>query len=160
MDQGRNAFIERLYKQYFKKLFRIAYRETGDVGAAEVLVQDVFVLALLHYDELANHPAPEGWLVLTLHRQAIDQRRLRERRQELPLDEALEVTLEAAQADGIVELLPTQLSKADKDVLLWRYEQQLDYAEIADRLGISEAACRSRVSRAVAKCRKILKNSS
>lgn len=50
-------------------------------------------------------------------------------------------------------LLPKQLSKEEREILIWRYEQQLEYKDIADRLGISEAGCRSRVSRAIAHCK-------
>ena len=50
--------------------------------------------------------------------------------------------------------MPAQLSEEDKQLLIWRFEKQLSYREISGRLGISEAGCRSRVSRAVARCRK------
>ena len=59
---------------------------------------------------------------------------------------------------GIEELLPKQLAEEDKEVLIWRYELGLDYREIANRLGISETGSRSRVHRAIERCRKLLEN--
>ena len=57
------------------------------------------------------------------------------------------------QRGALAETLPRQLSPQDREVLLWRFEQGLDYDEIANLLGISEAGGRSRVSRAVRRCR-------
>ena len=37
-----------------------------------------------------------------------------------------------------------------------RFEQRLSYAEIGDRLGISEGACRSRLHRALQRCKRFL----
>lgn len=65
--------------------------------------------------------------------------------------------LSAPQEDrGLLELLPAALPEEDKQLLAWRYDDQMDYRMIADRLGISETACRSRVFRALERCRKLL----
>ena len=52
-----------------------------------------------------------------------------------------------------LDVIPRRLSPQDREVLLWRFEQGLDYDEIAEHLGISETGCRSRVSRSVRRCR-------
>lgn len=52
--------------------------------------------------------------------------------------------------------LPKQLSKEDREILILRFEQRLSYAEIGDRLGISEGACRSRLHRALQRCKRFL----
>lgn len=57
---------------------------------------------------------------------------------------------------GLEELLPSKLPKKDKKVLIWRFVQQMSYKEIANQLGISETGCRSRVFRAIEKCRKLM----
>ena len=46
--------------------------------------------------------------------------------------------------------------RQDRQVLLWRMEEQCAYDEMARRLGISETGCRSRVARAVARCRLLM----
>ena len=40
--------------------------------------------------------------------------------------------------------------------MIWRYEQRLGFREIADKLGIAEASCRSRLSRAVKRCKELM----
>ncbi len=64
-------------------------------------------------------------------------------------------SLSAAQESPLEELLPAGLPERDRQVLLWRYGRRLDYGQIAIRLGISEVACRSRISRALARCRSV-----
>jgi len=147
-----NEWIRTLYLRLYEKLFWVAYRLMGSPESAEDLVQQTFLLALFQGEALRTHPCPEGWLMKALHNLARNERRRAARQQEVPLDALFD---QAAEADGppLAEALPRRLSPQDREVLLWRFEQGLDYGEIAERLGISETGCRSRVSRAVRRCR-------
>ena len=153
MTQDGNKWIEALYKGEFERLYRAAYRMTGSEESARELVQETFALALFHGKELREHPKPGGWLTNTLLHLIRNQRRLQA---------TLEVSLEtlfnapAPEEATVEELLPSKLSEDDRRVLIWRFKQRLDYDEIANRLGISESGCRSRVARAVARCKKLL----
>ena len=57
------------------RLIKLAYRLTGDEQVADDMVQETFYLALLHYDVLAVHPRPGGWLVITLYNLVMNERR-------------------------------------------------------------------------------------
>lgn len=149
---GDNELIHTLYLQLYEKLFRVAYRMMGSSESAEDLVQQTFLLALFQGEALRAHPCPEGWLMKALHNLAINERRRTARRQEIPLDTLFDQAAGEA-SPPLAETLPRQLSPQDREVLLWRFEQGLDYDEIANLLGISEAGGRSRVSRAVRRCR-------
>ena len=92
----------------------------------------------------------------TLKNLAANEVRLAENRLTIPLEEALLAAAEDGQT--LEELLPVRLSAQDRRALLWRMEDQLSYTEMARRLGISETGCRSRVARAVARCRLLLKD--
>ena len=48
------------------------------------------------------------------------------------------------------------LSQAEEKLLRMRYEENAEFQDIAEFLGIKEVAARKRVARAVAKCRKLL----
>ena len=52
MSSGAKQFIAELYESNRDKMFRYAYRLIGRIERAEELVQEVFVLALLHEQEL------------------------------------------------------------------------------------------------------------
>ena len=157
MEHHSEDFIASLYRTLYEKLFRIAYRMLGDTEQAGDAVQDVFLQAVFHRDKLMEHPNPEGWLVLALKNNIQNERRRFMAHQIVALDEAAPVA-EAEPETPLEELLPQKLPQADRDILIWRFEQDLSYREIADRLGISESSCRSRVSRAISRCRKLIKN--
>jgi RNA polymerase sigma-70 factor (ECF subfamily) len=157
MAHNSEDFIARLYKALYEKLFRIAYRMLGDTEQAGDAVQDVFLQAVFHRSKLAEHPNPEGWLVTTLKNNIYNERRRSMAHQIVPLDDAAPVA-EAEPETPLAMILPQKLPQADRDILIWRFEQDLDYREIADRLGISEGNSRIRVHRAIERCRKLFKS--
>lgn len=87
MDINTEQFIEKLYCTTRDKLFRYAYRLIGRVEKADELVQEVFVLAMLHEGELLSHANPQGWLFVTLKYQILNERRRKESISEVPLDD-------------------------------------------------------------------------
>ena len=52
--------------------------------------------------------------------------------------------------------LPTGLSEQDKELILLRIDKKLSFDEIAEYYGITNDACRQRLSRAIRKCRSLL----
>lgn len=152
---NRDSFITALFVKERPRLIKLAYRLTGNEQVADDMVQETFYLALLRYDVLAAHPRPGGWLTVTLYNLILNERR-RLNHSECSLDE-LGPQPAAEQSPPLEESLPRQLSPADRQLLIWRFEEQLNHREIADRLGISEGACRTRVCRAVDKCRQFWK---
>ena len=155
MSQASSRF-QALYEELHDKMLRVAYRMTGSMDMAEDLVQETFLFALFRQDELLNHPLPEGWLMRTLQNLVLNERRKAAAHAEVPLDSLLNLAEEPTAAP-LEEALPRQLSQQDREILIWRFEQDLDYSEIADRLGISETGCRSRVFRAIRRCRDLMK---
>ena len=86
----------------------------------------------------------------------LNQRRLVASHNEVPYPEELPAT---DTGNDLIELLPAGLSQEDQDIIRMKYEMGLDHTEIANRLGVSETACRSRLSRALSRCKKLLNNS-
>lgn len=154
MDQEQVDWLASLYEENFNRLYGTACRLLGSGDQAEEVVHDAFVLALARGEKFTTHPAPEAWLMMTLKNLCSNQCK-RHSRTEASIDDIFH--LSAPQEDrGLLELLPEALPEEDKQLLTWRYAIQMDYRMIADRLGISETACRSRVFRAAERCRKLL----
>lgn len=153
MDRWK--FIEKCFEEFYPRLIQKAYRLTTDRELSQDLVQDTFVLAFDNWKKLAKHHAPEGWLTLTLFNLVRNERRKLARRNCICLDDVHQC-IATHETSPVEELLPAQLSEEDRSLLIWHYEQQLSYTEIARRLGVSENACRMRVSRALKKCRWLL----
>ena len=150
------AFPELFLREY-TNLIRLAYRLTGSREQAEDLVQSAFLLALARQEELLAHPSPGGWLAVTLRNLVLNERRRRKREQDwLAREETPPCPGGREDPIKLEELLPVQLSREERQILIWRYELQLDYPAIGERLGISQAAARMRVSRALARCRELL----
>ena len=155
-QRDRDEFMAALYDSEYKRLYRVAFQALRDREASHDIVQEAFLLALARWEKLKDHPNPKGWLMVTLANLVKNEKRRRVYC-EVPIDELFDAP---ARNDGqkIEDMLPAGLTEEEQKVLIWRYELMLDYQEIAERLGISESGCRSKVSRAVSRCRELLKN--
>lgn len=154
MAQDRNVWIEELYHKEFGRLYHVAYRlSNSSKEAAMDLVQDTFMLALSHWKELQLHACPTAWLIKTLSNLAKNRAR-RFFSNEISLETLFGIP--APEITGVEALLPGKLPEGDRQLLIWRFEQKLDYKEIAQRLRISENTCRSRVARTLERCRDLL----
>lgn len=146
----RDSLISQLFEQQYKRLTRIAYRLTGSMELAEDLVQDTFLLAFIRYKDLVNHPCISGWLSTALKNLIWNENRRLENHPEIPLEYISDHPAPEPPA-SLDEILPLCAPAEDRQILAWRYEQQLSYRDIAMRLGISEGTCRMRVHRLVKK---------
>lgn len=155
MKHKRNSFIEQLYSKEFHRLYKIAFHKVQNSELAQDLVQQTFLAAVRCQDKLAAHPAPGAWLTVTLINLIKNELRLASH-DDIPLEEAAKIPVMPTES-SFGDLLPVQLSDAEKQILLWRFAEQASYDEMSERLGISAAACRKRVSQALNKCRKYLK---
>ena len=52
--------------------------------------------------------------------------------------------------------LPKDLKPEDRQLLTWRYEERMEYEEIAKRLGRSYDATRAQMHRAKKRCAKLM----
>jgi len=155
LAQNWNDFIEPLYYEEYQRLFAVAYRRIKNQELAQDIVQDTFLLAIFNQEKLMNHPKPGAWLMQTLQNLIMNELRSSSHKT-IPLGEAMEVPAKAAE-NSIDQLLPAQLQGREREMLIWRFEQQMSCAEMSKRLGISEALCRKWISQAINCCRKYLR---
>ena len=155
---GRDLFLHELFRREYYDLYRYAARLTGDGERGKDLLQEAFLLALLHQRELEGHPAPALWLKRTLLNLIRNERRRAARRGEVSLEALPRGLLAREDPLPLDAVLPASLSREDRQLLIWRFEDQLDDGAIARRLGISPGAARMRLSRALARCRKAMED--
>ena len=146
----RDSLISQLFEQKHGRLIRMAYRLTGSMELAEDLVQDTFLLAFIRYKDLAEHPCISGWLSKTLRNLIQNENRRLENHPVIPLEHISDYPAPELPT-SLDEILPLCLPTEERQILVWRYEQQLSYRDIAMRLGISENTCRMRVHRILKK---------
>ncbi|MFC0398745.1 RNA polymerase sigma-70 factor [Paraburkholderia rhizosphaerae] len=154
MDEDLHAF-----NQLRPRLQKLAYRMLGSVAEAEDIVQDVWLRwHTAAHDGIDN---AEAWLVSVTTRMSIDRLRAakiqREHYAGIWLPEPLltespatpeEVTERADDVSVAFMLLLERLTPEARAAFLLREVFDMDYDEVAEAVGKTEAACRQLVSRA------------
>lgn len=166
--QPRVPSWEQIVSEQSGRVFRLAYRLTGNPHDAEDLTQDVFVQA---FRSLAKFEpgSIEGWLHRITTNLFLDQvrRKQRIRMVDLPedadgripdrrIEEAPERAFEHRNMGDDVQNALAELSPQMRVVIVLRDMEDLSYEEIASTLNISLGTVRSRIHRARAAMRKKL----
>jgi RNA polymerase sigma-70 factor (ECF subfamily) len=147
------------FQRHRPRLFGIAYRMLGSRTDAEDVLQDAYLR--WHQGASQDLRSPEAWLVTTVTRLCIDRLRAARTEREHYIGPWLPEPLigdAAPAADARAELSSSlsiaflvvleQLEPDERAAFLLHEVFDSDYAEIAEILGKSEAACRQIVSRA------------
>lgn len=153
------AFGE-LVRRYERDVFNLAYRMLNERGEAEDAAQEAFMRAYINLDRYDPERPFKTWLLSITSNHCID--RLRRRRltwlsleEPLPPHPALtsdipgpeEATL-ASERNLLVQEMLADLSPEYRLAVVLRYWYDLSYAEIAEMLGTTESAIKSRLFRA------------
>ena len=157
-QQGDSEAFRLLVEAYQTQVYRLALRMCGEAAADDV-TQEVFLAAWRRFST---------WLYRLTTNAAIDW--LRREKRHRGMDDVTELELpddgpspqdqaEQAEAQQAVRRALSRLSEEHRQVLLLRYMQELDYAEIAAALEISEGTVKSRISRAKMRLRELLDGS-
>ena len=152
MTPGQKEIIGQLMRQYAPLMVQLTFRRTGDPQLAEELVQETFLTACKKADIVCSHEKPLAWLYQTLQYLTMKEinKACHSREQS---SEDLQDLGAADDPPAFHEILPRNLTTEERRILILRFEHRLSHREIAEALGISEAACRKQVSRALQKCR-------
>ena len=147
------------FERHRSRLFGIAYRMLGSRTDAEDVLQDAYLR--WHRGSSDELRSPEAWLVTVVTRLCIDRLRTARTEREHYVGPWLPEPLigdSAPAADARAELASSlsmaflvvleQLEPDERAAFLLHEVFETDYAEIAEILGKSEAACRQIVSRA------------
>jgi RNA polymerase sigma-70 factor (ECF subfamily) len=154
---GETDRLGELFDRHHRRLFNFFLRWTRDAGAAEDMVQEVFV-RMLKYRHTFRSGAEFGpWMYALARNTAHDQWRARPR--ELPEDpeapepagpfeHPIEGMLAEERRDQLAEAL-ARLAPEKRELLLLARSGELRYEAIGELLGISVGAVKLRVHRAM-----------
>jgi RNA polymerase sigma-70 factor, ECF subfamily len=163
-QEGDAAAFELLVGGWQERLWRHAWRLTGDEDAAWDVLQETWIGINRGIARLADAAAFPAWAYQIVSNKCRDSiRRDRRRREaaktysEWMQGREQEVTLACERHGNLKEALD-QLSGPDRAVLSLRYEENFDTAEIARILGIPEGTVKSRLFYARRRLRKYLEN--
>lgn len=149
LEEGSQAAFAELVRTHEGLVVGTAYRRTGDLEMARDVAQQVFALLARKAAWLAGRESVAGWL-----HHAASFLAARARRSEARLrarHEAMEETEGGGERRNweVIEEALASLRGPDREALVLHYFEDRGYAEMASGLGISEAAARQRVSRAL-----------
>ncbi|MBN1224164.1 MAG: RNA polymerase sigma factor [Candidatus Aminicenantes bacterium] len=160
MEEVREGKVEKLavlFEKHHIKLFNFFLRLTGNRGASEDLVQEVFLRILKYRKTFRGQSKFTVWMYQIARNAHIDF--LRKGKDELPLeDQWKEVTgpepsppaqLERGQDIDMVRQALAQLPLKKREVLVLSRFQELKYREIADLLGCQIGTVKAHVHRAI-----------
>src|SRR5437667_9888044 len=157
---GDQAAWELIVRQYWRKVFNVAYKFVGKHDQAEDLTQDIFLKIFKSLDTFDRRANFQTWLISVSRNLCIDHyRSVRKERETIDRDvDANELTPASREEGPIAALehrdrvaLLRQALAALPDTLrtavLMRDIQELSYQEIAERLRLPEGTVKSRINR-------------
>src|SRR5688572_390949 len=158
--QGDQLAWEQVVRQYWRKVFNVAYKFVGKHDEAEDLTQDIFLKIFKSLDTFDRRANFQTWLISVSRNLCIDHyRSVRKERETIDRDvDAVELA-PAAPGPGPIAALEQRdrvmllrralaaLPETLRTAVLLRDIQELSYQEIADRLRLPEGTVKSRINR-------------
>jgi RNA polymerase sigma-70 factor (ECF subfamily) len=152
----------RVYETCQRGILRYCAARLGDALGAEVM-QEVFVTMVTTLRTYRPGPPVEGWLYGMAKHRCQQALRNRTRRQDIATAFGKDIGqqlhaepsgppsagLEARERAARLATSLTRLPELERIVLHWRFHRGLSVAESAEALGLSEAAVRKRLQRAL-----------
>ncbi len=159
-QHGNQRAWEAIVRQYWRKVFNVAYKFVGRHAEAEELAQEIFLKlfkALDTFDRRANF---QTWLISISRNLCIDHYRSVRKERELidrgsdaadlsPVAPNTDPTMRLERADrrALLRRAMSALAPTLRTAVLLRDIQELSYHEIAERLTLPEGTVKSRINR-------------
>ena len=155
------AALTTLYQRYFDGVYRYCFRQLRNREAAEDATQVVFERAMANLARFEARSSFRAWLFAIAHNEVIDQAR---RKRPVADPDALDflhdpgpspeaIAIERDEHDGLRRMI-SRLDEQDQHLIELRLSG-LNDREIADVLGISHGAVRTRQHRTLLRLRQL-----
>lgn len=163
---GDATALRDLIDRHYDACWRYAFRMLGDRADADDVAQDTFVRALAGLAAYAERAQFRPWLFTILVNQCRNASVARARRQRrflsvdtIPIDDARRgVVLPVEPPREDLARAMARLDAAQREALLLRYGEGMEYAEMSQVTGASESALKMRVKRARDRLRDLMKD--
>jgi RNA polymerase sigma-70 factor (ECF subfamily) len=171
--RGDTGAHRALFDRYYARVFAFVRRRVDDDGLCEEIVSDVFFEVWRGAESFRGESEVHSWIFGIAHFKALSARRFRgqlKRAKVVPIEnealarmagpedpaERLESRQEVRKLLDALELLP----EGQQEVLRLAFLDGHSYQEIASELGISQGNVKTRVNRARARLRTLLRRAS
>jgi RNA polymerase sigma-70 factor, ECF subfamily len=150
---GVNAALASLIQTHQRSVYSLALRMLGTRDLAEDLAQDVFVQMSDSLKSIESNEHLGFWLRKVTTHKAIDRLRHRARVEMLPLDDHAEIFCNEGEGDPLLQRhlrkLLQDLSPPARAVVVLRYQEDLDPADIAHTLDMPLNTVKSHLKRSL-----------
>ena len=163
---GSAAACAELYDRHYGAVYRYCYFRVGDKGAAQDLAGEVFVRMVAGLDRFQARGRPLlAWLYTVARNLVADHYRQRKRAAQVSLDNALALQPDGGDPGQAVDRTLTaqhvasalrHLTEEQRQVIVCKFVEDLDNAEIARLMGKSEGAIKALQHRALDALRRTL----
>lgn len=159
---GDGLAFNELYNRSWEQCYVFAYKRLKDRDDAKDVVQNVFIALWHKKDRLSVHSNAEAYILTMVRNETLRcisraiQDRRREEEMEQLLQPVLDELLDPYQKEMLLELLNEEvraLPERMQQVFRLNMEENLNIAEIAARLNISEQTVRNTLGAALKKLR-------
>lgn len=143
------------FAAHYGAVFRFVCKRARSREEAEDVTQDVFLSAIVALNEarLREREPSLAWLYTVAQRRLIDRIRIERSRRAHALEPvANEPSYEASVVSSLVACL-SELEAGQRQIVVMKLFEGRRFREIAERLDLSEEACRARFSRGLAALR-------
>lgn len=156
--RGDTEGAAELFERYAPALLRFTDRMLNDRASAEEVTQEVFVKVISRSHQYDGRAGVSSWLFAIAANACRDRRRRDRRASLVPLEavaeprakgEGIESILVSAERRRAVRAALAGLSEEQREALVLARYHGMPYAEIAETLGISVGAVKTRIFRAV-----------
>jgi RNA polymerase sigma-70 factor (ECF subfamily) len=157
---GDQAAWDLIVKQYWRKVFNVAYKFVGKHDEAEDLSQDIFLKIFKSLDTFDRRANFQTWLISVSRNLCIDHyRSVRKERETIARDVDANELAPASRDLGPIAALEQRdrvallrqalaaLPQTLRTAVLMRDIQELSYQEIAEKLRLPEGTVKSRINR-------------
>jgi RNA polymerase sigma-70 factor (ECF subfamily) len=153
-----------LVSRYYDAAWRFAYHMLGERADADDVVQDTFLRAYLAIGRYDERDQFRGWLfrILTNQCRNFITSRGRRTRRFVQDEQAIEsapspsVALQAQVEDALLLRALAQLDPLQREALLLKYAEGMEYTEMSAMTGVGESALKMRVKRGSERLRTLL----
>lgn len=159
---GETALYEIIMRRYNQRLYRVARSIVHDSAEAEDIMQDTYVRAYQHLGQFSRFAPFSAWLTRIAVNESLARSRRRNRVDQLDMQEGDPLSLadpietapdpeqstSAAELGHLLEKALLSLPEQFRTVLMLRDVEELNTAETADVLGITEENVKVRLHRA------------
>lgn len=146
--------IEQLFRQHYTKMFLVSRVLLSDEDTARDVVSDIFADLLSGKLRLPSH-CSDGYFVVLARNRSISHLRMMSTQEKVKNGLSLDTTIdlshtenkivgqidqEMSKLDQMLNFIDSELTPQTRRVVNMHYRQKLTYRQIAEELGLSEAA--------------------